>query len=68
MAASFEDLILARFCSENGGTITDNSANDSLLAAYLVANGPQAVTVASGRQYVVLAYGAPPGWKVRPGP
>jgi hypothetical protein len=66
---TFEDLITAVFCSTFGGTITDATANSGLLAAYLVANGPQTVTVAAtGRQYVVLAYGSPPQWKVRPGP
>jgi hypothetical protein len=66
---TFEDLILAVFCGTFGGTITDTSAAHGQLAAYLVANGNQSVTVANnGRQYVVEAYGSAPGWRVRPGP
>ena len=65
---TFEDLVLAVFCGTFGGTITDTQAAHAQLAAYLVANGSQAVTVANnGRTYHVKAYGAAPGWQVVPG-
>ena len=66
---TFEDLVLAVFCGSFGGTLTDTEGAHGQLAAYLVANGPQSITVANNsRQYHVIAYGSAPGWRVVPGP
>jgi hypothetical protein len=66
---TFEDLVTAVFCGMFGGNDMDAQAAHGQLAAYLVANGSQSVTVANnGRQYNIIAYGDAPGWKIVPGP